>query len=461
MKIDLAMRQAQEQRLLLLPQMLQAIEILQLSSQDLMAMVERELAENETLEIADPQPDVEQPPETAESDEPDLPDDDWEPGDTPRAASSDDDRDFIGQVPAQQLSLHGHLLEQLSLTTLDEKVREIVAFLIGSLDRNGHLALTEAEIAAVFPDRDDERIEEALIALRSFDPLGVGYANPRESMLAQLDPLDPDSDYLALLINHHLEDLAKNRFPKVAKALGLSVEELKSLLVKLKALDPCPGKAFDTQEAELLRPDVVVRREEGEWQVYVDDSRVPPLRIRSEYEKLANDRHTSKRVRKYLKGKLGSAKDLMASIEQRRDTLGRVARAIVDRQTGFLERGRPGLRPLKMQEIADAIGVHLSTVSRATSHKTIQTDFGIFPLRGLFDGGKPVGGNESGEGGEARASVKDRIRRLIGSEDPKHPFSDDRIVELLGQDGLQIARRTVAKYRKELGIPSSWRRKQH
>ena len=452
MKIELGLRMIQEQRLLLLPQMLQAIEILQLSAGDLLSMVEQELAENETLELATDE-------QGEQEDEADWRQEYHDEAYFARPSrDSFEDQDPMAQIPAGSLSLSSYLLRQVALLDLAGQLRETLSFLIGSLDRNGHLGVSEEELHAILGE--DEPIAEAIWVLRGLDPVGIGQVGPKESMLAQLDPDDPDHGYLELLINEQLDALAKNKMPKVAKALGLSVAAIGGLIEKLRVLEPCPGKSFQNLDVETLAADVVVRREDGEWQVYVEDARVPPLRIRAEYAAMAKDKRSSAAVKSYLKGKLGSARDLLASIEQRKTTLGRVARAIVDRQKGFLEKGLGGLKPLKMQDVADAVGVHLSTVSRAIAHKNVQTDFGIFPLRRLFDGGKAVGA-ENGAGGEARVPLQERLRRLIEAEDKSRPYSDDRLVELLSAQSLKIARRTVAKYRKELGIPSSWRRKKY
>jgi RNA polymerase sigma-54 factor len=451
MELGIKLNQRQEQHLLLLPKMLQAIEILQLSTRDLLTMIEHEMSENETLEVADlsrrqnPEP----PPPVVERS---APRDDSDDGYEVRARRPDEgDDNMLAQVAARSLSLHGQLLSQLVLLELAPAVREVVSFLIGSLDHNGHLLLQRPELEACLGA--EAPIDDALAVLWGLDPPGVGRSGPRESMLAQIDPADPDAPWLAALVSSHLEDLARNRLPQVARSLGVSVEELKILVEKLRYLDPCPGRAFEAPEPGLVQPDVVVRREDGEWQVLVDDSRVPPLRLSPDYQHLADSVGVPRRVRSYLRKKLGSAKDLLAAIEQRRETLGRIASAIVDRQHGFLERGPSGLRPLKMQEIADAVGVHLSTVSRATADKYIQTDFGVFLMRGMFDG--EVGG----EGQGSRRSVKELLKRLIGEEDRQQPLSDEELVEKLRGEGFDLARRTVAKYRKELGIKSSWQRR--
>jgi RNA polymerase sigma-54 factor len=457
MRIDLQLQNRQEQRLLLLPQMLQAIEILQLSTQELVGMVEQELASNETLELASPEPgevDAERAePEPADFDAHD-PFDEEAP---PRARQSFDEQfDPLTIAEAPGLGLQGHLLAQLALRDLEEPLREQVSFLIGCVDAQGHLPFEDEELAAILPDTD---VQLALELLWSFEPTGIGQRGPIAAMLAQIDDEDPDAPLLRRIVTEHLEDLAKNRWPKVARNLGLEISDLRALLPKLRVLDPCPGRAFDEEAAHTLQADVVVRREDGEWQIYVDDARVPPLRIVPSYEELAQDRQQSTDLRSYLRDKIGSARELMRAIDQRRDTLGRVARAALERQRPFLERGPARIAPMKMQEVADAVGVHLSTVSRAIAGKNVQTDFGVFPLRQLFDGGRVLGDEEHAQVG--RATVQDRLRQVVEAENKEQPLSDEDIAKQLKSEGFDVARRTVAKYRRELKIPSSWRRRRY
>ena len=453
MQLGVSLRQAQEQRLQLLPKMLQAIEVLQLSTHDLLLRIETELADNPTLELSEPEGEAPRERDPASERYDDV--DDYARG----APRSEDEgrRDWLAQVADRSIGLHDDLLSQLALSDADEATREVVAFLIGSLDANGHLVLDETELADVFGDQ--ELVSRGVGLLQSFDPPGVGQVGPRECMIAQVDPDDPDYDLLVKLIEDELEELAKNRLPAVAKRLRIEVAELKLLIERLRDLEPCPGRAFANEEDRGFSPDVVVRREDGAWQVYVDDARIPELAVSDEYDSLARSAATD--VRKYLRGQLNSARDLVAAIAQRKRTLGRVARAALARQRAFLERGPSSIVPLGMQEVADAVGVHLSTVSRAIADKFVQTDFGVFPLRRLFDGGQGVGGGESGKAGESRASVQERVRRLVADEDPGKPLSDDAIVKKLAEQGLEVARRTVAKYRKQLGIPSSWRRRSY
>ena len=468
MELGVTLRQGMDQRQLLLPKMLQAIEVLQLATIDLVTRIDAELETNETLEALPPEADAPAPATASQAmehaaeqaaakyDDVDV----YGRGAPGHAFEDDDGEDRFARVAAPSISLQDSLLSQLAEAQVVAAVLEIASFVIGSLDANGHLLLTVEELHAVFGS--EAPVVAALELVRSFEPIGIAWPGPRDSMLAQVRALDLDAankDLLVRIVSFHLEDLAANRWPKVAKEVGLGLEALKALTLSLRTIDPCPGRNFANEVEAALRADVVVRREDGEWQIYVGDARVSKLRLPASYEELARSPATEGKVKRYLKGKLASARDLMLAIEQRRETLGRVARAALERQRGFLERGLSGLVPLGMQEVADAVGVHLSTVSRAIAGKHVQTDFGVFPLRVLFDGGKGVGADESGQGGEARASLREQVKALIDAEDSKHPLSDEQIVKDFARRGVEVARRTIAKYRQELGIPSSFRRR--
>ena len=444
MGFGIRLGQTQEQRQLMLPKMLQAIEILQLSTQALVARIEKELEENPVLEVEEPE--VEKEPEDFTSEI-----------SSPSSSSSDESPDLFGLIATRPETLQDHLMKQVGLLDLDPKVLETLTFLIGSLDHNGHLRMDEIEVCSILGE--DTPFHEALKILHSLDPAGIGYPGPIESMIAQIDPSWDDRALLCRLLEEELEELAKNRHPKVATRLGVTLEGLQHLIEKFRGLDPSPGRAFSSADAPPIVPEVRVRWEDGGWQYYLDDARIPPLRLRSEYEKMAKEAATERGTKQFLRSRIQSARDLIRAVEQRKETLGRVVRAALDRQLPFLEKGKAFLRPMKMQEVAEAVGIHLSTVSRAIANKYLETDWGLFALRDLFDGGRTVGGGD--RGGEARISIQERVKRIIAAEDPKAPLSDEAVVEALEKEGVHIARRTVAKYRSECNIPSRWRRKQH
>ncbi len=442
MSFGIRLGQTQEQRQLMLPKMLQAIEILQLSTQALVARIEKELEENPVLEVEEAK--IEKEPEEFTSE-------------AQPAGSNEDRPDLFGMIATRPETLQEHLMKQVGLLDLSPRTLETLTFLIGSLDLNGHLRMDEEEVCRVLGP--DAPFQEALDILHSLDPVGIGWPGPIEAMMAQIDPSWEEGPLLYRLLEEELEELAKNRHPKVAGRLGLSLEGLQHLIEKFRGLDPSPGRAFLSGDAPPIVPEVCVRWEDGEWQYYLDDARIPPLRLRSEYEKLAKDPSTDGRTRKFLRTRIQSARDLIRAVEQRKETLGRVVRAALDRQLPFLEKGKAFLRPMKMQEVAEAVGIHLSTVSRAIANKYVETDWGLFALRDLFDGGRTIGGGD--RGGEARISIQEKVKKIIAAENPKNPLSDEAVAEALEKEGIHIARRTVAKYRSECNIPSRWRRKQH
>jgi RNA polymerase sigma-54 factor len=267
---------------------------------------------------------------------------------------------------------------------------------------------------------------------------------------------DPDLTTIERLLREHLDDLGRNKLPDVARSLRLSVDELQELLARMRELDPHPAAAFHVGDERPLQPDAYVWWHDGAVHVALDDASLPDLQVSSEYQALANDRGTPREVRDYLKPKLRSARDLIEAVAQRQATLLRVVDAVMQRQREFLQKGKAGIRPLRMSDVADAIGVHTSTVSRAIAGKHVQTDRGVFRLRDFFDGSRLDGPAQAGTG---RMAVVDQIAELVTGEDKAAPLSDDDLVHALQQRGVQCARRTVTKYRKQLGIPSSYLRR--
>jgi RNA polymerase sigma-54 factor len=301
----------------------------------------------------------------------------------------------------------------------------------------------------------------ALDLVQSLEPKGVGGRTPEETLLLQLRPGDPLRERKRQLISRHLEDWKKNRLPRICQAMGISMEDLKDLLEDLSALHPRPGTILRSERSAYVHPDVVIEwTESGEgepaYEVRLVNEYFPTLRISPQYLRLFEDAATDPAVREMLKKKIGSARWLIDAIRQRQDTLLRVVREIVRHQGEFLDHGLPAMKPLKMQRIADDLGIHVSTVSRAIADKYAQTPRGIFPLKFFFHGG-----TESSDGSvESRLSVKEKVRLAIEKEDRRSPLSDEDLAHRFKAEGLNIARRTVTKYRKQLGIPSSRERRE-
>ena len=437
-----------EQRLALLPKMLQSIEVLQMAAVDLLQFVEQEIEQNETLELLeDP---VEQDlPETV----PDRQSEEeiFEP--RPTARSEDGKHAFLNNIPDQGGSLLEFIGLQLAWSGVAPDLYKAVRVLAQHLDERGLLLLTDEELSELLPET---LLDEAIELLQSFEPRGIGARDSVEAMLMQLAPEDPDISDIAAMLREHLPALARNKIPDVAKALGRTPAQVEDLMERIRRLNPRPGEEFIRDDNPVVRPDALVEMDQvGNIQVAVDDRAVPSLGLNSDYAAMISDRSTAADVRRYLRGKLHSAKALIDAVEQRQHTLGRVVTAVMVHQRRFIESGRAAICTLKMADIADDLGLHTSTVSRAIAGKYVQTPHGIFRLRDFFDGGR---GNGQGKG---RLGVKQRLSDLIADEDPERPLSDDDLVGLLTKEGIGVARRTITKYRKELAIPSSWMRRKY
>jgi len=490
-----------EQRLKLSPRIIQSIEILQLPLLALEQRVEQELVENPVLELREEgvepteeeEPDrepsaEEEEPETSEAepvDELDEPTEeetefekleelvsDWEDfySQTRSARPSDETdpkQEALLNTVTRPPSLDQYLLLQLSLIELSDQVRELAVEIIYALDEQGYLSVPLEEIVAwrLPPDADEHEGSEELLqvadtalkVVQSLDPAGVGARDLGECLLLQVTDEMEDADFLRELITNHLEDLLQNRLPIVARATGRSVDDINEAVKVLGQLNPKPASLFTSEVVPYVVPDLSVRYQDGRYRVVLNEGGVPGLYIRNDYRKLLRQANTDPKLREYIKQKVRSAQWLMDAIVQRRDTLTRIAQAIVDRQVKFIDKPDAPLRPLKMQEVADEVGVHVATVSRAVSGKYLDTPHGIYELRRFFTGATTTAdGNE-----ESWNTVKRRIVEVIEQEDKFSPLSDQEVADRLKQEGYDVARRTVTKYRKELRIPTARLRRQY
>jgi len=465
-----------EQQLRLAPQIIQSIEILQLPAQDLAELIEQELQDNELLERMDsvdeeessPDSEVESPPSPEE--EARLEDtferlenlEEWGDDFPLRRAASSDEKDkkleALQNTASRPATLQDYLTGQVHLLEVPDRIRDLTEYLIHNLDGSGFLTQSPEELVDGRKEGyGEEEIRDAVSLLQSLEPSGIGAQNVKEALLLQLDPKLRDYYVLRELIEHHFEDLMKNKLPRIAKATGQPLEKIKELREFMSRLNPAPGALFSEDKATPIQPDVVVEWVDGRYEILIQDTYFPRLTISARYREILEREKNNPKVREYIRKKLESARWLIESVEQRKNTLYKVCREIVDRQTEFLDHGIHYLKPLKMQEVADALGIHVSTVSRAIADKWMQCPQGITPLKFFFTGATDV----SGGGVESRVSVKTHIQELIEKEDAKNPLSDEDIMKKLSQElGLNIARRTVTKYRKALGIPSSRQRKQ-
>ncbi len=473
MRLDLSLSQRPEMQLRLSPQLIQRIEILQLPSQELMELIQQECAENETIEIEPPRAetaDQRLDKNGATNGEADVAEEmsadlerftSYNEYMRPRArhdGERDPKMEAMQNAESAPATLQDHLAAQVQFATLPEKVRAFVDVLIEHLDENGFLPEPLEEILIPYDEEFSlPDAERALDFLKTLDPIGVGARDMSECFFMQLDPAHHRYSIHAALVRDHLDDWRDNRLPRIAKSIGVDIDTVKLAMDDLRQiLQPPPGRQFRSEMVVPVRPDVVVEKIEGRWEVRLEDDFYPSMSVNPLHVELYRDRSVASRVRKDLKGKIERARFLIEAIEQRKNTLHRVAIEIVEHQTEFLENGR--LLPLKMRDVADRLGLHVSTVSRAISDKWMQTPRGIYPMKHFFTGAAP--GVET-TGLESRDSVRNKVEEIIAAEDKKKPLSDEDVVEKLKGLGVDIARRTVTKYRKMLAIPSSRQRREY
>ncbi|HEX8200692.1 MAG TPA: RNA polymerase factor sigma-54 [Isosphaeraceae bacterium] len=470
MRLDTSQQMRTDMRLRMAPRMIQSMEILQLPLLALQERIDQELIENPILvdmREATPASEAEEAaaPEPAEA-EPEFEGfDDWDSfGETHRpsraALSEEADRkhDAMQNMASRPPSLHDYLADQLGFLDADPTLRALAEYIIHNLDDNGFLNLDLSEVIRDFGgDASREQAERALALVQKLDPPGVGARNLRECLLLQLTPDVPCRDVLQILVANHLDDIQQNRLPTIEKKTGIPIEEIKDAIEHLRRLNPRPGSRFSPENAQYVVPDLIVEADEhGQYQVRLQDEHTPQLAISRHYQRLLKNKEADPAAREYIQKKIQSARWLIEAIEQRRNTLLKVARAIIEHQKAFLDKGPEYIEPLKMQQIADRVHVHVTTVSRAVDDKWVQTPRGIFPLKRFFGGGTTTADGEE----VAWDTIKQKLLEIIAKENKQAPLSDEEIVEELGRSGFPVARRTVTKYRKALRIASSRQRKQ-
>ncbi|MCA9523625.1 MAG: RNA polymerase factor sigma-54 [Myxococcales bacterium] len=481
-----------QQQLVMTPQLQQAIKLLQLSRAELSEVVREEMMENPVLEelqddgskgerdvraereerIAaqhndgQAQPDAPTPP-TQDSDTSEVPRDEkdfnWESfvenynnynnNYTPGYRLSDEEAPSIEQTLSRRSTLFDHLVWQLKMSNLRRDEEEVAMSIIGNIDDDGYLSGITLDEIAEQCDATVDAVEDVLCLVHEFDPVGVGARDLRESLLIQAEYYYPTNHLLKRLIRDHLEDLEKRQVPPILKALNIKPEELAKLARVIGNMEPKPGRCFTSEEPHYITPDVYVFKLGDEFVVMLNEDGMPKLKISQFYR---NAMGTGSQVTKdYIQNKFRSAVWLIRSIHQRQNTIRKVTESLVKFQREFFERGVQYLRPLILRDVAEDIGMHESTVSRVTTSKYVHTPQGIFELKYFFNS------KITGTYGQdlASESVKQKIKQLIAGEDPRHPYSDQRIAEILQEQNIEIARRTVAKYREMLGILSSSKRK--
>ncbi len=472
MRLDTSQQMRTDMRMRMAPRMIQSMEILQLPLMALQERIDQELIENPLLvDLRESLPSEADAEPTAAASEADAtpPEfegpDDWDSyGETHRlsraALSEEADRkhDAMQNMASRPESLHDDLAHQLGYMDCSANVRALAEYIIHNLDENGFFRLDLHDVVRDYGGEANlAEAEEALEVVQMLDPPGVGARNLRECLLLQLTPEVPYRDVLQVLISNHLEDIQQNRLPQIEKKTGISLDEIKEAIEQLRRLNPRPGERYESQNNQFVVPDLIVEPDDhGEYTVRLADDHTPQLKISAHYQRMLKNKSADPVTREFIQKKLMSAKWLIESIEQRRSTLLKVARAIIEHQKDFLDKGPESIEPLKMQQIADRVHVHVTTVSRAVDDKWVQTPRGIFALKRFFGGGTTTADGEE----VAWDTIKQKLLEIIAKEDKENPLSDEEIVEHLGQSGLPVARRTVTKYRKALRIPSSRQRKQ-
>ncbi len=469
---------------ILAPQLQQSLHLLQVPTLELRSLVQEELQQNPLLEEIpkdEPQVDIESPEgETVREADADKTavtaeerqefkeefevlaklDDEWREyfsqTNTVRSRSpeQEEQRQHFFDSIVQQESLQQHLLQQLNFAALSEERRKVAELVVGSVNDDGYL-LTPIEELAVSSGIPLEHLQEALELVQTFHPVGVGARNLKECLLIQLDRLGKSESIEAVLVNQHLDDLGRKRFPEIARAMNLSTEQIQQLANFVSTLEPKPGRMFTTEQQQYVAADVVVQKVGDDYVVLLNDEQIPHLRISNTYKELMASDEKSNDARDYIRDKIRAGKFLIKSIHQRQQTIYNIAKVIVERQREFLEKGISCLKPLTMAQVAEVVGVHETTVSRAVANKYMQTPQGLFEMKYFFTPGFETAGG----GAMSNTSVKEQISKLIEREDPTKPLSDQEIVAILKEQGIPIARRTVAKYRNELNIlPSNLRK---
>lgn len=452
------------QQQVLAPQMRQSLEILQATALELQQMVRQELESNPVLEEEVPEEEVPAVEDDSEQDEEaelrellDL-QDDWQSFSADGAQNFDPEADarrrhFLeGVAPAETLA--GHLEKQFGRMALDPVQRRIATLLVGNLNEDGYLAASPEEVADEAGAETAEVIE-MLHLLQTLEPPGVGARDLTECLKLQLARLGESTSTAARIVEGHLDFLGRKKFAEIASALGVSQDQVRDAGAVISRLNPKPGQAFAGVVAQVLSPDVIIERVGDEFVVSLARDSVPHLRINRAYRDLLGEAGSADEVRTYLRDKIRGGKFLIKSIQQRQQTIQAIAREIVVRQRAFLEEGLPALTPMTMAQVAEVVGVHETTVSRAIAGKTVATPQGIYEMKFFF-----TTGYRTADGAEvSNTSVKDAIAALIRGENARKPLSDQQIVARLKDDGLAVARRTVAKYREALGILPSHLRK--
>jgi RNA polymerase sigma-54 factor len=480
MALEIRQQLKLSQQLVMTPQLQQAIKLLQLSRMELMDVVREELEENPVLEEGQepleekaqaeedlnaeiPDVQVQETAQEVEGDRNGMEDLDWKTylesyslgGSTADSYEDDEDRPSYENLLTRKPSLSDHLLWQLNLSRLESQQRVIAEEIIGNVDEDGYLQVSVEELA-IQAGCDTECVEKVLAEVQDFDPPGVASRNLQECLLKQVEQLGMTDDIVGVILREHLEELENRRYQVIARSLQVSLDEVFGAAKFISGLDPRPGSQYGQEDVHYIIPDIFVYKISDEYIVVLNDEGLPNLRINSFYRTaLSGSAQLDEKAGEYIQEKLRGALWLIKSIHQRQRTIYRVTKSIVKFQRDFFDRGVAHLKPLVLRDVAEDIEMHESTVSRVTTNKYVQTPQGLFELKYFFNSGINTTEGDS----VASESVKSKIKELIADENTRKPYSDQKIVEILHEQGIDIARRTVTKYREMLGVGSSTQRK--
>lgn len=463
----------QTQKLTMTPELIQAIQILQFNTQELESFVQEELMQNPVLEydstdgrkeqevskseamdsreaIEAEKADFDLREKVREAEYDDISYRQWE-------YSKDHDETSFEQFVSKEETLEDYLLLQLTFSSLKGCEMKIGRYLIEAIDENGYLTADTENVARCFKV-DKSVVEKVLDVIQTFEPAGVGARSLEECLIIQLAARGLLEDTVEYIILNHLADLGDNKLNKVSKATGLTVEQVQMVADLIRTLEPKPGRCYSSGETvKYVVPDVVVEKIDGEYQVVTNEGTVPRLMVSPYYMNLAKQSPHDEELSKYLNDKYNAALWLIKSIEQRKQTIYNVVNSVVQHQKEFLDKGAKYLKTLTLKQVAEDLGIHESTVSRSINGKYMQTPRGVFEIKYFFSSGVT---DSSGEGMSSN-SIKTFIKEIVDSEDPKKPYSDQDMVEILSRKGIEISRRTVAKYREGMNILSSSKRRRY
>jgi RNA polymerase sigma-54 factor len=490
MKPGLSQTTSIKQEMKINPRLYQAMDLLYMPLLDLQQHLKQELLNNPFLDMVEPEEEEEENGEETEAEEQpeqqeatvdnkDKEEIDWEEilldgFDAGGRREEHEEREYYEPVTVDTRDLSDHLADQISLLELTPRQQFLADEFIGDIAEDGYLQVSLEELlksvndeiqkAAEAAGRDDDDLplytmaeaEEMLAIVQALDPPGVGARNLRECLMLQLKEAGLEQSVPFRLVRDCFEELIAHRWSEISKRFGISPSDVQKAADEIKKLDPKPGLVYSGESDNYIIPDLVVDKIDGKYHVFLNDANLPRLKLSRAYQEIARDnKNLEGESKEFISNKLNSANWMIQAIEQRRQTMLKVMNYIVDRQRDFFEKGVQYLKPLTLREVAEVINMHESTVSRVTNEKFVQTPRGVLPLKFFFSSGLST---TAGEDVSARG-IKAQIEKLVADEDPKHPLTDQAIVNILKESGVQIARRTVAKYRDQLGVLSARMRK--